>query len=145
MSLSTQTEKRISKIKAGLLEGLNYETIGAQCGVTKRTIDRDMKAFVESGEFETWVKQEWARMYAVIQREEPVEAFRNLTKLLGKMVTRKAEIKTSEEIKVEAKRVEIVGTLAEYENIIERALDRNLQENNTRKQVDPAQADAATS
>lgn len=99
MSLSTQTLKRLPKIKAGLLQGLNYTQIGARCRVSEKTIDRDVKAFVESGEFYVWVKQEWARMYAVIQREEPVEAFRNLTKLLGRMVTRKIEAHTVEEIR----------------------------------------------
>lgn len=100
MSLSKQTLHRLPKIKAGLLEGFTYTEIGKSCGVTKRTIDRDMQAFATSGLLEAWVKTEWARMYGIIQQKEPVEAFRNLTKLLGKMVTRKIEAHSEEKIDI---------------------------------------------
>ena len=141
MSLSTQTLRRLPTIKQGLLQGLNYTSIGSRCGVTEKTIDRDIKAFVDSGEFETWIKQEWARLYSVIQKEEPVEAFRNLTKLLGRMVTRKVEAHTLEEIKVEEKHVSIVGTLRDYEEAINQAASRDFQANRARKQVDTHNAD----
>ena len=96
MSLSTQTQKRLPKIKAGLLTGLNYMQIGSKCGVTEKTIDRDMQAFVESGEFETWIKLEWATLYAELHKNPEMKwgIFSQLTKLLGKMLTRKAEIKS---------------------------------------------------
>lgn len=99
MSLSTQTLKRLPTIKAGLLKGLNYTQIGNKCGVTERTIDRDIKVWLESGQFETWIKEEWIRLHNLIIHEEPVEAYRQLTKILAKMVTRKAELKTTEEIR----------------------------------------------
>jgi len=144
MSLSRQTLKRLPTIKLGFRTGHTYEEIATLCKVHHRTIERDVRAWVESGLFETWIKEEFIRLHPKVVKEDIVKAYDNITKLVGKMLTRKAEIKTTEEIKIEEKRVEIVGTLAEYESIIERALDRNLQENHPRKQVDTRQSQAAT-
>ena len=99
MSLSTQILKRLPQIKYGLLHGLTYIQIGESCGVTERTIDRDVKAWVESGEFETWIKQEWVRLHNIILHEDPVEAYRQITKILGHMVTRKIEKREEIDIK----------------------------------------------
>lgn len=93
MSLSTQTVKRLPIITDGLIKGLNYTQIGSKCGVTEKTIDRDVKAWVESGQFETWIKQEWMRLHQIIIHEDPMEAYRNISKLVAKMITRKAEFK----------------------------------------------------
>ena len=54
-----QTRKRLPNIKAGLLKGLNYTQIGEKCGVQEKTIDRDIAKWLESGDFETWIKAEW--------------------------------------------------------------------------------------
>jgi len=94
MSLSTQTQKRLPQIKASLLKGLNYEQIGTKCGVTEKTIDRDVKAWVDSGDFENWIKEEWIRLHQIVMNESPVEAYRNLTKLVGQMLTRKIQAKS---------------------------------------------------
>ena len=107
MSLSTQILKRLPQIKYGLLHGLTYIQIGESCGVTERTIDRDVKAWVESGEFETWIKQEWVRLHNIILHEDPVEAYRQITKILGHMVTRKIEKKEQKEISEEVVTVNV--------------------------------------
>ena len=93
MSLSTQTMKRLPQIKQGLLKGHNYTKIGTSCGVTEKTIDRDVKAWVESGEFETWVKQEWIRLHGLIVKAYPEIAYKELSRIIGRMVTRKVETK----------------------------------------------------
>ena len=94
MSLSRQTLKRLPIIKAGLLKGLNYTQIGQQCGVTEKTIDRDIKAWVQSGDFERWLREEWLRLHAIIINQNPEEAYKQLSKLLGKTLVRRIEAKT---------------------------------------------------
>jgi hypothetical protein len=131
MSLSMQTLKRLPTIKQGLLEGLNYTTIGKKCGVTERTIDRDVHAWLESGQFETWIKQEWLRLHNIVLRKHPVEAYKQITRLLGQTLTRRMEVK--EEIKVEEKHVSIV---ADYTKAIEAAVNRDVEALRARKQVD---------
>lgn len=103
MSLSTATLKRLPKIKHGLIKGWNREQIGAKCEVTEKTIDRDMEAWVQSGLFEVWIKEEFLRLHPKVVKEDIVEAYRNISKLVGKMITRKFEAKTEykEEIKQE--------------------------------------------
>ena len=101
MSLTPQTLRRLPKIKQGLLRGDNYTTIGQTCGVTEKTIDRDMQAWVESGDYEKWIKTEWTIRYAEFINNPKLkfEAFRNLTKLVTRMITKRIEAHTVEEIR----------------------------------------------
>lgn len=99
MSLSTQTQHRLPQIKEGLLSGKNYTEIGLICGVTERTIDRDVKAWVESRQFETWIKEEWLRLHTIILDKYPVEAYREVSRLLGKTLTQRIEAREQVEIK----------------------------------------------
>jgi DNA-binding transcriptional regulator LsrR (DeoR family) len=99
MSLTTQTLKRLPYIQQGLHEGLNRQQIGQACGVTEKTIDRDMNAWVESGLFEIWIKKEFVETYPDIKREDKVLAFQEIAKLVGKMLTRKIERKEQIDIR----------------------------------------------
>ena len=93
MSLTTQTRKRLPTIKTSILEGLNRDQIAAKLNVTEKTIDRDYKAWVNSEDFETWLKEEWLRLHNIILKENPTEAYRQISRLVGMMVTRKLEKK----------------------------------------------------
>ena len=99
MSLSPQTRKRLPNIKAGLLRGDNYTTIGKACGVTERTIDRDTKVWFASEDFTVWIKTLWIELHGKIVSEEPVEAYRQVSRLFTRMITQKAEVKTETKIK----------------------------------------------
>jgi len=94
MSLSPQTRKRLPNIKAGLLRGDNYTTIGESCGVTERTIDRDTKAWFASEDFENWIKTQWIELHGRILAEDPTEAYRQISRLVTKMITQRQEIRT---------------------------------------------------
>jgi DNA-binding transcriptional regulator LsrR (DeoR family) len=93
MSLSTSTISRIPKIQSGIKQGLTQEQIAEHCGVSRRTIIRDMQEWVNSGLFETWLKLEFVELYEYERVANPAIAFKALSQLMGKMVTRKAEIK----------------------------------------------------
>lgn len=101
MSLTTQTLKRLSLIQQGIHQGLSRQQIGESCGVTEKTIDRDMNAWVESGLFEVWIKKEFIETYPNIKKEDQVLAFQEIAKLVGKMLTRKIERKEQIEISEE--------------------------------------------
>lgn len=99
MSLSTAMLKRLPLIKQGLREGLNREQIGAHCRVTEKTIDRDMKAWVQSGLFEIWLKEEFLDLHNYARTADPITAYKEIARIIGKMVTRKVEAHTVEEIR----------------------------------------------
>jgi len=120
--LTTQTRIRLPKIQEGLRDGLSHEQIAANCGVTRRTIERDLDSWYESGEFETWLKAEFVELYEYVRTANPTIAFKELARLMGKMVTRKAEIKTEDTI-TEHKEVRIKFDAMSKE---ERELYRNL-------------------
>ena len=91
MALTQQTLRRLPHIKEGLLKGATYDTIAQNLGVGHRTIDRDIQNWVNSGNFESWIKEEWLRLHNIILHEDPTEAYRNITKLVSHMLTRKIE------------------------------------------------------
>ena len=101
MSLSTQTKIRLPKIKKGLLQGLSSEEIGIECGVTEKTIDRDKQAWYESGDFEVWLRAEWVRYHILVGHMDPVEVYRQLTKLVGKQIAQRIAVTSKEEVKLE--------------------------------------------
>lgn len=93
MSLPQKTLQRLPTIKKDLLLGKNIEDIAKDCNVHSITIDRDLAKFRNSDEFEAWLKEEWMRIHHIIIHENPTEAYRNLTKLVSNMLTRRIEKK----------------------------------------------------
>jgi len=135
MSLSTQTLKRLPKIKHGLIKGLNRVQIGDKCGVTEKTIDRDMQSWVQSGLFEIWIKEEFVRLHPKALKKDLMEVYKEICKLVGKTIIRKAEIK--KEIKTE-RRTDIHILMERYEGIVKRAASRNmanLKRDDTEQQI----------
>ena len=98
MSLSTHTIKRLPKIQQGLREGLNRTQIGTECGVSEKTIDRDMQSWVQSGLFEIWLKTEFVQLYYHEKLANPTEAFKEISRIVGRMVTQKKEISVDETV-----------------------------------------------
>ena len=91
--LPKKTAFRLPKIKHGLREGWGYQQIAEYCGLkSSQTIDRDMKAWVESGDFELWLKTEFIELHEHVRVANPVEAYRNICKIVARMVTRKTEV-----------------------------------------------------
>ena len=99
MSLSRATVKRLPQIKEGFRHGYNYTQIGQNCGVTEKTIDRDIHSWVESGLFEIWLKEEFLDLHHYARDNNPLEAYKEIAKIVGKMVTRRVESKHTEEIR----------------------------------------------
>jgi len=91
MSLSEPTRRRLPRVKKGLINGLTIGQIADICRVTEKTIDRDLNKFRASPLFEEWLREEWQRVHYIIINENPVEAYRQLTRLLGQTFTRRIE------------------------------------------------------
>ena len=94
--LTKQTIMRLPKIKQGLKDGLSYPQIAEQCNVYEKTIDRDMKAWVQSGDFEIWLKTEFVTLHSHVVVANPIEAYKEISKIVGKMVTQKRELSIDE-------------------------------------------------
>lgn len=119
MSLSVHTLKRLRTIKKGLLDGLSRDQIGDMCKVTEKTIDRDMMSWFESGLFETWIKEEWLRHHLIVSKKDPIETYKQLTKLLGHTLTRKMKLEEKIDITEHIEVVKIDVTKTEDEILSE--------------------------
>lgn len=101
MSLSRQTRIRLPRIKKGLIDGLTLGQIADICRVTEKTIDRDKQAWIKSGEFENWLREEWIRYHLIVGKKDPVEVYRQLTKLVGRQIAQRIAVEAKEEVKFE--------------------------------------------
>ena len=99
MSLPESTQRRLPKIKAGLLEGRTAEEIGLECGVRRETIERDKRYWRQSGEMEDWIREEAIRLHYIIVKKRPVEAYREIMRLLGKTLVQRIEAREEVEIR----------------------------------------------
>jgi hypothetical protein len=142
MSLPQKTLERLPRIKQGLLTGETITQIAEACNVRDKTIDRDLREFRQNGNFEDWLKEEWMRLHLIVLRHDPVEAYQQVTRLLGNALTRKIEAHTIEEIKIDEKHVSII---ADYTAAVEQAVQRDLTALRARQQVDTAQTNTETS
>ena len=105
--------------------------IATLCGVSKRTIVRDIRKWKNEGGFEELLYDEFIRLYPTIKQTYPEKAFDRLCYLLGKTVTTRTEIK--EEI---TSRQEITVNVNEL-STEERQLARNLARKTLPKLPDP--------
>jgi hypothetical protein len=144
MTLSRQTQVRLPKIQKALFQEKTMQEIAEICKVSDKTIDRDMKAWIDSGEFELWLKEEWLRVYIDIKKIKPIIAFEALNNLVGKMLTRKIERKEQIELSQKVE-VNVTSNLQQYESLITEELNRTLHVNSVAKQVDPAPTAPKTS
>lgn len=145
----SQNQPRLSHIQRKDLIKNNIahhtqEEIGVMCGVRRETISRDIRIMKETGEWFEWIESE----FLYLHREGKVkdsEKYFAFARLYAKELPTALKMQIKKEIKVEEKHVSIVGTLADYERVLEAALNRNLQRNNPRKPLDTAQTHAETS
>jgi hypothetical protein len=75
------------------MEGQTRVQIGEACGVSEKTIDRDIGAWVQSGLFDQWLKEEFVRLHPIMVKTYPELVYKELARLMGKMFTRKIEVK----------------------------------------------------
>ena len=106
----------------------DYQGLAQLCGVTKRTIIRDINRWRQDGGFEESLMDEFVATYPNMKDEFPEKAFDRLCYLLGRTLTRKIEAKTEHrDVKVDVKRLEIVQLMETYGEAVEAAVRRNIQ------------------
>ena len=72
----------------------NYEELAKECGVTKRTIIRDVNKWRIEGGFEEFLYREFIRLYSKEQLTNQSKALDRIMYLIGKNITRHIETKT---------------------------------------------------
>ena len=74
-------QKRLSFIKDNITT-LTFNEIAKQCGVTKRTIRRDVQEWKNKGGYDSFLLEEFFKLYGVIKIEDPRHAFDRICDLL---------------------------------------------------------------
>jgi len=77
-----ETTDRTTQIINHLRQGKTHEQIAQELQISRATVERDLRAFVESPQFRPWLKQEFLRLHAIILKEDPKECYRTIARLI---------------------------------------------------------------
>lgn len=79
-----------------------------------------MTRWVQTPDFTNWLREEWIRLHTITITKEPIEAYRQVTKLLAKSMISRAEIKSEHREEI-TERITIDATRDEDEVLSEAA------------------------
>jgi predicted transcriptional regulator len=122
-------KQRRQTIRENILH-MTTEKIAVKCGVCKRTILRDIKAWKQEGGFTELLYDEFIKSYPTQKESFPEKTFDRLVYLLGKTFTVKRETKTQKTIL--SKHVEELNVnLATYESAVQKVVARHIPANSS--------------
>ena len=86
--------QRMKKIKEMLPQHATHQAIADACGVSEKTIDRDIGDWYRSGGMEEWLREEFFDLHREAKAERTAHAYSIVANLLGKTLTQRIEAKT---------------------------------------------------
>ena len=81
MSPALTQPQRLQLIKDNVTT-LTYNEIAKQCGVTKRTIRRDIEDWKQHGGYDEFLTEQFFKLYGIMALEDPRHAFDRICDLL---------------------------------------------------------------
>ena len=90
ITLSAKDRADIEKIKPMIMDNKTQLDMSLALNLRRETVNRKIQRWVQTPDFEIWLKTAWLVKYQTVDDKT---AFDALTKLLGKMVTHKTEVK----------------------------------------------------
>ena len=96
-----KAERRL-KIQELLPLGTTYEAIAEACGVTRRTINRDIEEWREEGGFEEWLLAEFFRLHSEQRDGDWKTRYVTIARLLEKTLKQKVQAEVEGSIVIKA-------------------------------------------
>jgi len=92
ITLSNADKKHLPKIKSLLLQGKSQVEISVALGLRRETVNRKIRRWMQTEDFEQWLKEVWLDLYREVRHDNPVEAFRQISKILGRVLEKKPSL-----------------------------------------------------
>jgi len=92
ITLSNADRKHLPKIKSLLLQGKSQVEISVALGLRRETVNRKIRRWMQTEDFEQWLKEVWLDLYREVRHDNPVEAFRQISKILGRVLDKKTSL-----------------------------------------------------
>jgi Zn-dependent peptidase ImmA (M78 family) len=84
---------RIQKLIQGLRKGKLLADVALECGVSEKTIDRDMAEWKDNGGFDKWLLSEFLRLHQKeLGKEDGGQSYHTVADLLKKRLKEQQEI-----------------------------------------------------
>ena len=90
---SITPEQRIEILKRELQLGSTHKEIAIICGVSRKTIERDIRAWELTGGWDDWIRREFTGLFDGISETDEPLAFREMSKLAARTMTQRTESK----------------------------------------------------
>lgn len=87
---STASQRQLEVIKEMMIEGATQLDMSRALNLDKSMISKKIGVWVQTEDFQLWVKQAWVTKYAEMVKENPKLAFNNLTRLFAIMLSKEA-------------------------------------------------------
>ena len=122
------------RILAMLFEGKEHAEIAEALGLNRVTVTLKIHRLMDTREFQNALTEEWIKRYNLLKIDNPVHAFKMLTRLVSQTITRHSE--NTQDIKLTERRELVIVSAREYEDLISAEVNRALQAVGPRKQLD---------
>lgn len=137
-------KKRLTYIIQYLRKGATLPYIAGECGVSEKTIDRDLKEWRESGGYDTWLNCELLILHDAAVEEDIIAAYRVVADLWKERMRKKTEIELSGKMEVEHGK-DIAKLLEQYKPLLDRLQQSNISQNTVTEPVDSTSTNTQTS
>lgn len=94
--------KRLEVIQKELPKGTTHEEIARLCGVTRRTIERDIAEWRAEGGFERWLQDEFFRLHDKVRSDDEKTAYKVIARLLERTLKQKVEAQVEAGVTIKA-------------------------------------------
>ena len=108
--------RRLEILKEELPKGTSQAAIAEVCGVTRRTIARDIQKWKADGGFEDWLDEEFFQLHSQVRDEDAETAYKVIARLKEKTMVRRIE--TEQRVEIRRKPVDMREALSEYGPVI---------------------------
>lgn len=99
---------RLPKLIEGMKQGLTFDKIAVQCGVSEKTIDRDFAEWKDNGGFDKWLLSEFIRLHdKELSKEEGGDTYKVTADLLKKRLKETSEVTVQGKLDI-SKQLELI-------------------------------------
>jgi len=127
------------KVLTMLFEGKTHMEIADALGLSRQTITEKISRLMDTREFQNALTEEWIKNYCKLRTDNPVHAFKMLTRLVAMTMTRHYE--TTQDININERAIVVTATAKEYEDSIQAEIQRVLQKINPETPALPSESE----
>ena len=128
--LDTRDIADAPKVLTMLFEGKTHMEIADALGLARQSITVKISRLMDTREFQNALADEWIKRYCKMKVDNPVHAFKMLTRLVAMTITR--QYKTTQNVNINERAIVVMASAKEYEEsiqaVVQAEIERTIQQ-----------------